>query len=57
MKRSTKARYQIGEKPGKGEYKCVKCGWWTVTLDSAEDRLPPCGNCGDDQDVEYKRIS
>lgn len=36
--------YNIGEKPGKGTYCCVKCGQ-RVTLDDADDRLPPCPNC------------
>lgn len=34
-----------GEKPGKGEYTCVKCGQ-VVKLNDEEDKLPPCPNCG-----------
>ena len=37
--------YNIGEKPGKGTYCCTKCGW-RVTLDDDDDRLAPCGKCG-----------
>jgi DNA-directed RNA polymerase subunit RPC12/RpoP len=33
-----------GEKPGKGTYKCKKCGK-VITLDNAEDKLPPCPVC------------
>ena len=33
-----------GEKPGKGTYKCRKCGT-TVTLDDHDDTLPPCPKC------------
>lgn len=46
--------YNIGEKPGVGTYKCVDCGW-KVTLDDADDRLPPCGNCGKGQQTRYER--
>jgi DNA-directed RNA polymerase subunit RPC12/RpoP len=47
--------YDIGEKPGKGEYKCTNCNW-QVTLDDDDDRLPPCGNCGKGQDTTYIRV-
>jgi DNA-directed RNA polymerase subunit RPC12/RpoP len=33
-----------GEKPGKGTYKCKKCGQ-LVHLDDSTDTLPPCPNC------------
>lgn len=33
-----------GEKPGKGTYKCTKCGI-TVILDDSTDTLPPCPKC------------
>ena len=36
--------YTTGEKPGKGTYKCVKCGT-TVRLDDNSDTLPPCPSC------------
>ena len=48
--------YDIGEKPGKGMYACVKCNW-RVTLDDHDDRLPPCGNCGKGQHVKYRKVS
>ena len=32
-----------GEKPGKGEYSCTKCGF-DVTLGD-RDKMPPCPNC------------
>lgn len=48
------ATYDIGEKPGPGEYCCTDCGW-SVTLDDFSDPLPPCGNCGAGQDTEYER--
>ena len=35
---------RTGEKPGKGTYKCRKCGT-TVTLDDDTDTLPPCPKC------------
>ena len=37
--------HDIGEKPGKGRYCCTNCDW-SVKLDDADDRLPPCGSCG-----------
>ncbi len=36
--------YTTGEKPGKGEYYCTKCGQ-NVTLDDNTDTLPPCPKC------------
>lgn len=49
--------YDIGEKPGKGMYRCVNCREWTVRLDVNDDRLPPCGKCGRGQHVKYEKIS
>ena len=46
--------YNIGEKPGKGTYCCTSCNW-EVTLDDADDRLPPCGSCGKGQNTTYVR--
>jgi len=37
--------YTTGEKPGKGKYKCLKCGL-VITLDDDTDTLPPCPRCG-----------
>ena len=36
--------YTTGEKPGKGTYKCTKCGQ-LVVLDDRTDTLPPCPKC------------
>ncbi|NOU17355.1 MAG: hypothetical protein HOO91_07350 [Bacteroidales bacterium] len=36
--------YTTGEKPGKGLYKCVKCGE-VIRLDDNSDVLPPCPQC------------
>jgi DNA-directed RNA polymerase subunit RPC12/RpoP len=47
--------YDIGEKPGKGTYKCSKCGW-KVRLDDDSDRLPPCGTCGKNQVIKYDKV-
>lgn len=44
--------YDIGEKPGVGRYCCTNCGW-SVNLDDASDRLPPCGSCGKGQQTTY----
>lgn len=33
-----------GEKPGKGTYVCTRCATM-VTLDDADDTLPPCPKC------------
>ncbi len=46
--------YDIGEKPGEGRYCCSNCGW-SVYLDDADDRLPPCGRCGKGQHIKYHR--
>lgn len=48
--------YNIGEKPGKGTYRCNKCGT-TVTLDDNTDTLPPCAKCGaGQQNTTYTRV-
>lgn len=36
--------YDCGEEPGKGDYKCTKCGQ-IITLDDSTDKLPPCPKC------------
>ena len=36
---------KTGEKPGKGNYRCNKCGQ-IVRLDDDSDTLPPCPKCG-----------
>lgn len=33
-----------GEKPGKGTYRCVRCGQ-LVVLDNDGEPLPPCPRC------------
>lgn len=43
--------YTTGEKPGKGTYRCTKCGQ-LVRLDDDSDRLPPCPSC--DNTTYYK---
>jgi hypothetical protein len=48
--------YDIGEKPGKGVYRCTSCESWTVTLDDDDDALPPCGDCGKGQVIKYEKI-
>lgn len=47
-------RFDVGEKPGVGEYCCTSCEW-AVTLDDPSDRLPPCGNCPKGQQTTYRR--
>jgi DNA-directed RNA polymerase subunit RPC12/RpoP len=41
-----------GEKPGKGSYKCKKCGQ-VVVLDDSNDTLPPCPKCNN---TEFDKI-
>ncbi len=36
--------YKTGEKPGKGNYKCCKCGF-VIHLNDNADALPPCPKC------------
>jgi len=45
--------YDIGEQPGVGRYCCNSGCGWSVYLDDASDRLPPCGNCGAGQNIKY----
>lgn len=47
--------FDIGEKPGIGNYRCWNNCGWEVHLDDADDRLPPCGTCGPNQTVKYNR--
>jgi ribosomal protein S27AE len=46
--------YDVGEKPGVGRYCCSDCDW-SVYLNDASDRLPPCGKCGKGQNTNYRR--
>ncbi len=50
---SDMASYDIGEKPGVGRYCCETCSNWSVKLDDADDKLPPCGKCGPGQNTTY----
>lgn len=36
--------HRTGEKPGKGRYRCTKCGE-VIRLDDNSDTLPPCPRC------------
>lgn len=45
--------YKTGEKPGKGDYQCTKCGQ-IVTLDDDTDTLPPCPRSGCHNTEYYK---
>ncbi|MCI1640604.1 MAG: zinc ribbon-containing protein [Bacteroidales bacterium] len=36
--------YKTGEKPGKGWYRCLKCGK-VIELNDDSDTLPPCPKC------------
>jgi hypothetical protein len=47
------ATHDVGEKPGIGRYCCTNCDW-SVNLDDADDRLPPCGSCGKGQNTIYR---
>jgi hypothetical protein len=49
--------YDIGEKPGKGEYECL----WSkdrVTLDDSSDKLPPCpsNKCSEEHTTKWVKI-
>ncbi|MCK5225001.1 hypothetical protein KAR04_09515, partial [Candidatus Calescamantes bacterium] len=41
-----------GEKPGKGRYRCTKCGQ-VVVFDNASDTLPPCPKCNN---AEFEKV-
>ncbi|MCK4524583.1 hypothetical protein KAU15_06620 [candidate division WOR-3 bacterium] len=44
LKESELLQQSTGEKPGKGTYKCTRCGQ-EVILDDTTDTLPPCLKC------------
>jgi DNA-directed RNA polymerase subunit RPC12/RpoP len=44
--------FHTGQKPGKGKYKCTKCGQ-IVVLDDNTDPLPPCPKCNN---TTYTRL-
>jgi DNA-directed RNA polymerase subunit RPC12/RpoP len=46
--------FAIGDQPGNGSYRCSKCGTYVAQLLSPEEQLPPCENCGSDDDVRYQ---
>lgn len=48
--------FDVGDKPGKNTYQCVKCNKFEVTLASDEEELPPCDECGDKKDVHYRQV-
>ncbi len=51
-----KKMFRIGEKPGAGTYECVSCkADWRVELE-ADKPLPPCGTCGQGQNVKYQKV-
>ena len=37
--------YNTGDTPGKGTYKCTRCGK-IITLENDTDALPVCPKCG-----------
>ncbi|MBE0601049.1 MAG: hypothetical protein IH607_04625 [Firmicutes bacterium] len=45
--------YHTGEKPGKGTYKCTRCGQ-LVVLDNDTDTLPPCPKC---QNTSFTKVA
>jgi hypothetical protein len=49
--------YDIGEKPGKGTYQCIY-SYDTVTLDDADDKLPPCpdNDCSSKKSTKWQKI-
>lgn len=46
-------QYKTGDKPGKGSYRCLNCGY-VVELENDGDTLPECPNCGH---KVYEKIS
>ncbi|MFW6328435.1 MAG: zinc ribbon-containing protein [Bacteroidota bacterium] len=40
--------FTSGDKPGKGKYKCKKCGK-EITLENDSQELPRCPKCGHDK--------
>jgi hypothetical protein len=48
--------YAIGDTAGTGSYRCCKCQAYVAVLMGPEDQLPPCENCGSDDDVRYEPI-
>jgi DNA-directed RNA polymerase subunit RPC12/RpoP len=43
-KGGTKMTYATGDKPGKGTYKCTRCGK-TIVLEDDTQELPVCPKC------------
>ena len=51
-----KKMFKIGEKAGAGTYECVSCkADWKIELE-ADKPLPPCGTCGQGQNVKYQKV-
>jgi hypothetical protein len=46
--------FRIGEQPGTGKYRCVKCGKYVATVLHPAEQLPPCKNCDSAPDVRYE---
>ncbi|MFL0197492.1 hypothetical protein ACJDU8_18270 [Clostridium sp. WILCCON 0269] len=45
-------KYNTGDKPGKGSYKCTTCGE-IIVLEKDTDFLPPCPRC---RHMEFEKI-
>ena len=46
--------FRIGDQPGTGDYRCLKCGKYVASLLKPEDQIPPCKNCDSAPDVRYE---
>ena len=50
----TATNFSIGDQPGNGCYRCVKCGQYVARLLGPEEQLPPCEICGSSEGVFYR---
>lgn len=48
--------FDIGEKPGNGDYQCIRCNQFEVTLANDKEPLPACQNCGGGKEVKYRQL-
>lgn len=46
--------FSIGDQPGNGTYRCTQCKTYVTRLLGPEEQLPPCENCGSNEDVRYQ---
>ena len=49
-------RYDVGDQPGRGRYRCSKCADWIINVENDGESLPECFNCGPGAPIQYVKV-